>query len=107
MNNNGNVWKIVYKDDCVIEVLACSSKKYGQNTLHCFSSSALNSSVGGTTVSGFLWGNLINLRGNKLSLMTSQVQKEVLSRFDKFINHVMFYFYLMTVMVGITGLTGI
>ena len=28
------------------------------------------------------------------------------NRFDRFINDVMFYFYLMAVMVGITGLTG-
>ena len=36
--------KIVYKDDCVIEVLARSSKNgaYGQNTLYRFSSSTLN-----------------------------------------------------------------
>ena len=32
------MWKIVYKDDCVIEVLARSSKNgaYGQNTLCSF-----------------------------------------------------------------------
>ena len=38
------MWKIVYKEDCVIEVLARSSKNgaYGQNTLYSFSSSATN-----------------------------------------------------------------
>ena len=38
------MWKIVYKDDRVIEVLARSSKNgaYDQNTLYSFSASALN-----------------------------------------------------------------
>jgi len=66
----------------------------------------LQSSMGRTTVSGFLRGNLIHWRGNKLLLITSLAYQQVLNRFDRFINHVKFYFYLMAVMVGITSLTG-
>ena len=40
--------------------------------------------------------NLINLRWNLIKYI----------QFDGFINDVMFYFYLVAVMVGITGLTG-
>ena len=39
---------------------------------------------------------LINLRWNLIKYI----------QFDGFINDVMFYFYLVVVMVGITGLTG-
>ena len=42
-----------------------------------------------------LW-YLINLRWNLIKYI----------QFDGFINDVMFYFYLVAVMVGITGLTG-
>ena len=43
-----------------------------------------------------LW-YLINLRWNLIKYI----------QFDGFINDVMFYFYLVAVMVGITGLTGL
>ena len=42
-----------------------------------------------------LW-YLINLRWNLIKYI----------QFDGFINDIMFYFYLVAVMVGITGLTG-
>ena len=40
--------------------------------------------------------NLINLRWNLIKYI----------QFDGFINDVMFYFYLVAVMAGITGLSG-
>ena len=43
-----------------------------------------------------LW-YLINLRRNLIKYI----------QFDGFINDVMFYFYLVAAMVGITGLTGL
>ena len=72
------------------------------------------SSEGGTTVSSFLRGNLIYLRGNKLTPMTSSpivlithyrmtsyFNQQVMNWFDRLINDVKLYFQLMAVMGGI------
>ena len=56
--------------------------------------------------SGFLGRNFINLGRNKLTPMTLRWNLIKYIQFDGFINGVMFYFYLVAVMVGITGFTG-